>query len=149
LAKFRFSLEVLLKHREDIEQRERDALFRANYAYQVALRDREQLENKRIHTMKELALKQEENTQPLELNWFHLYLNRLQYEIEECEKRITALDAKVQAQKKIVIEATRKKKVLSALKSKQEKEFIAALDKKEQKEVEEWVATRYAVGRNH
>jgi flagellar export protein FliJ len=147
LANFRFSLEVLLKHREDIEQKERDALFRMTYAYQVALRDRDLLEQKRRETMKELSRNQSENKNLQETDWFHLYLKRLLHEIEESEKRLTKLNAEIQAQKEIVIDASKKKKVLSTLKSKQEKEFILALDKKEQKEVEDWIATRYAVER--
>ena len=147
MSKFRFSLEVLLKHREDVEQRERDSLFRAAYAYQVELRERDRLEQKQLDTIKELSLKQEEKVQPPEVNWFQLYLSRLRHEIGECEKRLVELDSKVQSQKRIVIEATQKRKVLSTLKSKKEKEFILALDKKEQKEVEEWIVARHATGR--
>jgi len=127
LAKFRFSLEVLLKHREDIEQKERDALFRMTYAYQVALRDRDLLEQKRRETMKELSRNQSENINFQETDWFHLYLKRLLHEIEESEKRLTELNSEIQAQKEIVIDASRKKKVLSTLKSKKEKEFILCL----------------------
>ena len=144
MAQFRFSLEILLKYREDIEQKERDELFRVTYNYQMALRARETLEQKRIETTRALSAKQSEGYDTQELNWYHLYLNRLEYELEECAKRLLKLDEEVQAQKKIVIEATKKRKVLSILKAKKQKEFILELDRKEQKEVEDWVITRYA-----
>lgn len=144
MAQFRFNLEVLLKHREDIEQKERDELLRITYAYQVALRKREQLEQKLRETMKELALKQTENIDSQDMRWFFLYLNRLNHEIYEAEKLLIKLDSEVQAQKAIAIEASKNRKVLSTLKSKKKKEFIIALNKKEQKEVEEWIAVRYA-----
>jgi flagellar export protein FliJ len=144
LAKFRFNLEVLLKHREDIEQKERDELLRIRYAYQVARGELEQLEIKRSQTMKDLALKQTEKADSRDMNWFYLYLNRLHTEIEELKKRLIELDSQVQAQKTVVIEATKKRKVLSILRSKRKKEFIRALDKKEQKEVDEWITARYA-----
>jgi len=144
LAQFRFNLEVVLKHREDIEQKERDELLRIKYAYQVALHEQELLEQKRRETMKELALKQTEAADSRDMNWFFLYLDRLHHEIEETKKLLIKLDSEIQSQKVIVIEASKKRKVLSSLKSKKKKEFILALDKKEQKEVEEWIAARYA-----
>jgi flagellar export protein FliJ len=145
LAKFKFSLQVLLKHRQDVEQRERDALLRMTYSYQVAFRHRDALERKRRDTMLQLSRKQAENIQAVELEWFRLYIRRLSDEIEKSEKKLMQLDAEIREQKKVVVEAVKKRKVIAALKAKREKEFNIAMDKKEQKEVEEWVAARYAV----
>jgi flagellar export protein FliJ len=145
LAQFVFNLETLLRHREEVEQREREALFHLNYKYQMELRARESLDNKFQETMKELALKRAENAPHSELDWFYLYLDRLTLEIEECEKRLAQLRSEVEAQKEIVIDASKKRKTLSAMKAKKQKEFLAALDKKEQKEVDELVVARYSV----
>jgi flagellar export protein FliJ len=147
LAKFRFNLEFLLKHREDIEQRERDALSRLNYSYQLALQHRDTLERKRRETMLQLSLKQAENPEAGDLEWFRLYINRIAYEIEENEKQLIKLNAEIQQQKEVVIRAVKDRKLISTLRRKREKEFNIAQDKKEQKEVEEWVAMRYAVKR--
>jgi flagellar protein FliJ len=143
LAKFVFSLETLLQHRERIEQRERDELFRLNYKYQVELRNREVLSNNLKRTMEDLSRKQAEKPVNQELNWFYLYISRLGQEIKESEERLSKLELDVQKQKEAVIEASKKKKVLASLKTKKEKEFIFELEKQEQKEIDEIVATRH------
>jgi flagellar protein FliJ len=147
LAKFRFSLEFLLKYREDIEQKERDVLLRLIYSYQLALQHRDTLERKRRETMLQLYLKQAENPEAGDIEWFRLYINRMAHEIEENEKQLVKLNAEIQRQKEVVIRAVKDRKLISTLRKKREKEFSIAQDKKEQKEVEEWVATRYAVKR--
>jgi flagellar export protein FliJ len=145
LAKFVFNLEILLQHRARLEQRERDELFRRNYRYQLELRNREGL-NAKLNTAKdELNQKQAESPSSEEFNLFYLYINRLNKEIRESEKRLALLDSEVQKQKEIVIEASKKKKSLASLRAKKEKEFIYALEKQEQKEMDELVATRYAI----
>jgi len=140
---FQFSLETLLRHRQDIEQRERDELFQRTCKYQNELRHREDLGIKLRDTMKELSARRSGTPDELELTWFHLYLNRLTHEIGESEKCLSRLQADVQTQKEVVIEATKKRKVLASLKSKQEKEFIFAMDKREQREVDDLVVTRH------
>jgi flagellar export protein FliJ len=145
LAKFRFGLETLLRHREDIEQKERDELLRLSYEYQLELRTRDDLIAKSRATMDEFGLKQKGNPNPEEWTWYHLYLNHLRQEISKSEKRLAEWDAKVQAQKAVVIEASKKRKTLASMKSKKEKEFFLALEKQEQKEVDELVATRFSL----
>ena len=144
MPKFLFSLETLLRHREDVEQKARDELFRLNYTFQTELHRRDSLVIKFRETMKELSVKQAENSDHQEFNWFYLYLQRLAHEIEQSEKSLAQLQTKVQAQKEVVIEATKKKRILASLKGKKEKEFILDMDKKEQKEVDDLVVTRYA-----
>lgn len=121
--------------------------MRAVYSYKLALRHRDSLQEKQRETKQKLSRTEAENPEAGDLEWFRLYLNRLSHEIEENEKELKKLNSRVQEQKKAVIEAVKKRKVISTLKAKKEKEFNIALDKKEQKEVEEWVATRYAAGR--
>jgi flagellar protein FliJ len=143
LAKFVFSLETLLQHRERIEQKERDELFRLDYKYQVELRNRNSLAERLNETMEELSRKQTEKPANEELSWFLLYINRLKQEIRESEIRLSQLEMEVQKQKEIVIEATKKKKALASLKAKKQREFAFALEKQEQKEIDELVVTRY------
>jgi flagellar protein FliJ len=144
LAKFVFGLQTLLQHRERIEQRERDELFRRIYNYQIELKNKNGLGVRLKETMEELSRKQVEDTASPELNWFYLYIDRLRLEIQESEKKLLQIDSGVQEQKKIVVDASKNKKTLVSLRAKQEKEFALALDKQEQKEIDELVVTRYA-----
>jgi flagellar FliJ protein len=145
LPKFIFSLETLLRYREDIEQRERDELMRLTYRYQMELNHRNGLNSRFQETMNEITLKFKENTINQELNWSYLYLNRLTHEINECERRLEKMRTEIQAQKEAVIEASKKKKILASMRTKKEKDFIAATEKQEQKDIDDLVVTRYAV----
>jgi flagellar export protein FliJ len=143
LPRFLFSLETLLRHREDLEQKERDELFRLNYKHQTELHHCDDLGVKFRDTMNDLALKQSGSSDPQELNWFYLYLNRLTHEIAESRKRLAKLEVEVQAQKEVVMEASKKKKVLASLRSKREREFTLAMEKQEQREIDDLVVTRF------
>ncbi len=127
-----------------MEQRERDALFHLLNQYQIELRSRDILNLKRQDTLKELALKQEENPASKELCLFYPYLNRLAHEIEECEKRLSQLELEIQAQKKIVVEASKKTKTLATMKAKKKKEYILGVEKQEQKEVDDLAVRQFA-----
>jgi flagellar protein FliJ len=144
LAKFLFNLETLLKHRENVEQRERDELLRISYKYQIELRNRDDLMARRQEMMQELAQKQMENASDQELVWFHRYIERLGQEISECKKRLVQLESEVQAQKEVVIDASKKRKVLALLKAKKQKEYFMEMEKQEQKEIDDWIVTRFA-----
>lgn len=145
MPKFKFSLETLLRHREETEQRERDELFRITYKHQVEINHRNGLTAKFQETMNEIAERCENNAIDQDLNLSYLYLNRLTQEIKESEKRLTQLQNEVQAQKEAVIEAAKRRKTLASMKAKQEKEFNVAMEKKEQKEIDDLVVTRYAM----
>ncbi len=144
MKKFLFSLETLLKHRENVEQREKDEFSRLSYRYQIELQHRDSLVSKRRETMQDLILKYSDNTDRQELTWFYLYLDRLDFEIAESEKRLSKMQAEIKAQKEIVIEASRKRKILSSMKDKKEKEYLLAVEKQEQKDVDELVITQFA-----
>ena len=134
-----------MRHREDIEQREKEELLRLTYKYQIEVSNRNGLIAKYQETTKEIARKYAANANDPELNWFYLYLNRLTSEINECEIRLAKLQSEVQAQKDAVIEASKKRKTLASLKTKREKEFIYEMEKREQKEIDDLVVTRYTI----
>lgn len=144
LAKFVFTLETLLRHRINLEQKARDALLRLTYEYQVEQDHREGLSGKFKENMELLSLKRSQNSDHQELNWFYLYLNRLTHEIGECEKRLLQLKKEIQTQKEVVVEASKKRKTLTAMKAKKEKAYLKELEKQEQKEIDDLVLTRYA-----
>jgi flagellar FliJ protein len=143
LPKFRFSLETLLRHRENLEQKARDELLRLIYNYQVELGRRDELRARFQETMKELLLKRAENGTGEELQWFYLYLNRLTQEIQQSTEKLDQLETEVKAQRTVVIEASKKRKILDLMKERKERQFAFALEKQEQKEIDELVVTRF------
>jgi flagellar export protein FliJ len=58
------------------------------------------------------------------------------------------LQSDIQAQKNALIEASKKRKTLAAMKAKKERAYRLALEKQEQKEVDELVVARYAASDN-
>jgi flagellar FliJ protein len=145
LAKFRFALETLLRHRQNIEDKERDAMLRLWFEYQTEMRNRADLNVKRHQTMSQIVRMQTENQDQKELAWFYLYLNRLTLEINECEKSLLKLESEIQIQKEVLLEASKKRKILSSMKARQKKDFIRDLERQEQREVDELVVSRFVV----
>ena len=144
MKKFLFSLETLLRYREQIEQKKRDELSRIIYKHQMELQHHRLLNMRRQETLKELTVQQSENASIRELNWFYLYIDRLDYEIRESEERLLQLEKEMNAQRAIVIEASKKTKILSTMRAKREKEYIDLVDKQEQKDIDEIVVTHFA-----
>jgi flagellar export protein FliJ len=144
LPKFTYSLETLLRYKEEIEDRERDALHRLTYKYQLEDSIRNRLAAKFQETMQDIVEKYADKFRDEEMSWFHLYLNRLTSEIGECEKRLVQLQSEIKAQKEALIEASKNRKTLASMKAKKEKEFFAEQEKREQKEIDDLVVTRYA-----
>jgi flagellar protein FliJ len=149
LAKFRFSLETLLRHREDVEQLERDELMRRTYKHQLELNHREELNNTILQTIQALIQKQTENPQNYELSSYRLYLSRLRHEMDECEKRLNQLQEEVQAQTETVIQASIKRKTLASMKDKKKTAFMIEQEKQDQKEIDELVVIRYTSKDHH
>ena len=78
-----------------------------------------------------------------ETSWFYLYLDRLRFEMRRSSERIRQLEQDIQEQKAVLVEASKKKKILDSLKTKEKKAFISAVDKQEQKAVDEIVVIRF------
>ena len=144
MAKFRFSLQALLKRREDVEQAARDEMMLRVSRQQQEQQKLDDLRNRRIQTAMEMAEKQQEDTAYGELIYYRMYLDRLDLEIENSHRRLVRLKAEVEIQRKILVEASKKRKTLSSLRDKKEKEFKLALEKTFQKEIDDIVVLRHS-----
>jgi flagellar FliJ protein len=143
MKKFAFNLETLLRHRKNLEEKERDELARLHFEYQTEINHRDDLRNRLKETLGELSRLRCKNADSGEVAWFYPYMDRLRYEIELSHKRIAELDRAFQAQKLVVIEATKKKKILDSLKTRKQREFNLAVERQEQKTVDELAVTRF------
>lgn len=144
MKKFSFRLETLLRYRVSIEERERETLSRLNFKLHTELNQLDLLHSREHEARVELARARASSANDIEVQWYYPYLDRLRLEIERSNKRIAQLEKEIAAQKAVVIEATKNKKVLDTMKKKKVKEFTAAIEKLEQKAVDEIVATRSA-----
>ena len=143
MAKFRFSLQTLLRYREDAEQNALDEMMLRVFRRQQEELKLDDLKNRRNDTSAEMAAKQQEDTAYGELIYYRMYLDRLDYEIENSNRRLVRLKAEVEVQRKMLVEASKKRKTLTSLRDKKEKEFNFALNKTFQKEIDEMVVLRH------
>jgi flagellar FliJ protein len=144
MKKFVFRLETLLQHRHNIEERERIKFSCIRGELMAALEHMKHLRAKQAQTLSELASKKSGKCDSQEIAWFYSFLDRLSWEMERCSERIGKLEQHLEAQKQIMIEASRNKKMVQNLRNKKEKEFLVSLERIEQKSIDEIVVTRYA-----
>jgi flagellar protein FliJ len=145
MKRFAFTLETLLRHRRNLEEKQRIELYRLYSQRQSQLDRRKELLDRQEDALTELAEKRMAvTTDHEEMHWFYPYLDRLQSEISVCAKRIVQLEEAIEAQRTVVVQASKDKKVLDKLKSRQEKEFNSELEKREQKTIDELVTVQFA-----
>ena len=143
MARFRFNLQTILQHRESLEQNARDELMLRSFRLQSEQRKLHELREKSSMTATEMAVRQQENQMHGELIDYRLYLERLRVEMENSQKHIAQLRTEVEEQKKVVVEASRKRKTLSSMRDKKEKAFNIEQEKTWQKEMDDLVVVRY------
>ena len=143
MPKFRFSLQTLLRRREDLEQAARDEMMLRVSRQQQEQQKLDDLKNRRNENAAEMAEKQQDNTAYGELVYYRMYLDRLDMEIDNSHRRLVRLSAEVEIQRKILIEASKKRKTLTSLRDRKEKEFKLELDKTFQKEIDDLVVLRH------
>jgi len=143
MAKFRFSLQALLRRREDAEQAARDEMMLRVSRQQQEQQKLDDLKNRRAENAAEMAAKQLDNTAYGELIYYRMYLDRLDAEIDNSQRRLVRLRAEVEVQRRVLIEASKKRKTLTSLKDKKEKEFNMAMEKAFQKEIDDIVVIRH------
>ena len=143
MAKFRFSLQTLLRYREDAEQVARDEMMLRVSRQQQEQQKLDDLKRRRTENAAEMAAKQLDNTAYDELVYYRMYLDRLDYEIENSHNRLVRLRAEVELQRKILVEASKKRKTLTSLRDKKKKEFNLEQEKIFQKEIDDIVVVRH------
>ena len=143
MKKFAFRLETLLHYRKNLEEKEQAVLFQLFSRLQRESNHLQDLQAKHQETLKELTQMRAEGAVYGETSWFYLYLDRLRFEMRRSSERIRQLEQDIQEQKAVLVEASKKKKILDSLKTKEKKAFISAVDKQEQKAVDEIVVIRF------
>ncbi len=144
MKRFSFSLETLLRHRKNLEEKERIALSRTYSQLQIEVNRRNELLSKQNDALAELSHKRSTGKDCEEMHWFYPYLKRLEGELGACAKQIALLEKTFEEQRMLVVQASKNKKVLDSLKSKKEKEFNSEIEKLEQKAIDELVTVQFS-----
>ena len=149
MKKFAFRLETLLHYRKNLEEKEQAVLFQLSSRLRRESNHLQDLQAKHQETLVELTRMRAECAAYGETSWFYLYLDRLRFEMRRSSERIRQLEKDIQEQKAVLIEASKRKKVLDSLKTKEKKAYDSALDKQEQKAVDEIVVLRFPQKQDH
>jgi flagellar protein FliJ len=144
MKKFAFRLETLLQHRIKIEEKERDKFSRLRAEMLAELRRKEELCAQQADTLSALMLRKSCGSDSQEIAWHYRFLDRLAHEIKLSNQRTVELENSVEAQKRVMIEASRKKQMIENLKEKRRREHFIAMEREDQKNVDEIVVTRFA-----
>ncbi len=139
---FSFSLETLLRHRGNIEEREKTILSRIRFNLQNEQLRREQVVRKHLEALGELEALRRVNSEQDEIRLYYPYLERLRREADAIDGNIVRLEKELQEQKNAVLAASRNKKVIETLKARKRTEFMTELNRQDQKTVDEIVVSR-------
>ncbi len=140
---FRFNLETLLKHRRNIEEREKAKLGELNGQVLAATRRLEDLRALRDALVRELSATQSATFNAAELGWYYSYLDWLAREMGSAADRITELSRRLEDQKLILLEASKNKKVLDRLRERKWKQYLQLLEQDERKAAEDFVVMQF------
>jgi flagellar FliJ protein len=143
MKRFAFRLETLLHYRKNLEEKEQAVLFQLVSRLQRESNHLHDLQAKHQETLNELTQMRCEGAEYRETSWFYLYLDRLRFEMRRSAERIRQLEQDIQEQKAVLVEASKRKKILDSLKTRERKAFDSTLDKQEQKAVDEIVVVRF------
>jgi flagellar FliJ protein len=143
MKRFAFGLETLLRHRTNLEEKERTILSRIQFNLESEFRQRDMLEQKTRGVLDELKRLRVAGAPQEELGWFFPYLDRLRFETDQCQQRIVRIQKELEAQKTVLVEASKKKKVLETLKKRKKAEYTEAADRQEQKDTDDLIVSRF------
>jgi flagellar FliJ protein len=143
MKKFAFRLETLLRYRKNLEEKEQAELFQLFSRLQRENGHLQDLQRKHQDVLAELTEHRSAGADYGETSWFYLYLDRLRFEMRRSAERIYRLEQDIQEQKTVLIEASKKKKILDSLKTKEQKAYVSAADKQEQKAIDDLVVIRF------
>ncbi len=143
MKRFAFRLETLLKYRKNLEEKERAQLFQIIARLRREQNHLENLQKKHQEVLVDLAEQRSAGTDFADASWFYAYLDRLRLEMRKSAERICRLEQDLEDQKAVLIEASKRKKILDSLKTRQRKTHQANAEKLEQKSVDDLVVVRY------
>ena len=135
MKKFSFRLESYLQiclHREQLEQ------LRLNELMSEERRIREALQDLRAGLAKVSAdLSAQREIHVFEISWYRQRMQYVSFQIEQTENRLDAVLGRVAAQRNLLVEARKKRRIVEKLREKRYERFQFELDRTLQNEMED------------
>lgn len=144
MKKFKFRLQTLLDQRQSVEDRLLAELGEVRQEEAVELRRLDDLRDKLAQAWQALTTLMKSDAGALER--CDDYAKTLRDDIRVQELTIEGIRAKVEAKRAELAEAMKQRKVIEALRDKQEQAYIAAALQAEQTALDEMSSLRYARG---
>ncbi|QDU33169.1 Flagellar FliJ protein [Poriferisphaera corsica] len=144
MPRFRFKLDVLLKHRaseEELCQRDLARLLRSRMIFEDELRRMQQTISQSKHQLGQSLLGKVEISRVAE---FASYSGQTTMRGHQIVNKMAELEQHILIAREKLLEATKKRKALELLRDKQKAEWIAAENKRETAELDEIATQKYA-----
>jgi flagellar protein FliJ len=145
MKKFVFRFETLLKHRRNIEEREQEKFTRIRSEMLAEIARQDALIAEQNQTRKQLVSLQSSGCDLQEIQWCYAFIDYLDQELKKSIGRLIELEKKIEEQRRIMVAASRDKKIIENLKSKRTREYLISSEREEQRNLDEIVVTRFAV----
>jgi len=145
MKKFKFRLQKVKELKEEIEKQKMQLLAKASE--RVA---REEMQLEMYYKKQQECYRQLENVRteakinPVGINYYYSYLEKLEMDIKNQKLKIAAAKQELEKRRKILLAATKERKVLDKLKSRQHQSYMIEMFKKEQAIMDDLAATHYS-----
>lgn len=146
MKKYKFRLQTLLDQRQAKEDKLLRELGLIRQEEVDAALQLSKLEERLQRAESAMINMLQNNANTLEISRLDEYQKAIRDDIKLQELTIEAIRKKVEAKRNELVEAMKDRKVLEALRDKQEKEYIQQYLKAEQNEMDEMASVRYARG---
>lgn len=144
MKNFSFPFQFLLKYRERKEDRLRKELAQIKRKLEKERANLAQLEMDSMTNMRELGEKhQSKEIETALVLSYYSYLNNLFDQIKKQSKIVSDVSQEMEEKRKVVIEASKEKKIIKKLKERKWSEFVHQREKAEQDFIDEIALTNF------
>lgn len=139
MKRFEFSLNKLMGYKKQVLDREKNALAHLRKQQQQLEDEKADTIRKLTHSGKEFVQKSAMGMNVMQIQVFKGYQQSLTEQIKELEDSIQKMEFKVQAQLRVVVEATKEVSSLEKLEDKQLEDYNFKVAKAEEQFISEYV----------
>lgn len=144
MAKFKFSLQNVLKIKAQVEEMHKNNLSKATQQYFEQKNVISNIENDILRTVKMIENKEKERINVWQMKMHFDYINRLREVKEEQTKKLKIYEDEMNECRNKLIEAVKERKMFESLKEKEFSNFKHEQEKKEEQIIDGLVSFKYS-----